>query len=177
MGSSRTTDVLNGIPPFMKQFYPSCHCAMWQSSITTCFSQSQITGLCTTTLCNFNFCPGALFSFRKNVVRVLELDSCISRRCTMQLSEIQLQLNFCCQLQTALVPSDAQLSCYSCVATICDIQKLMRSLKLRKISGIDGIPYDSLRHFPSSPLVHLKHLFNDIFGSGISQSLGRAQKP
>jgi hypothetical protein len=80
--------------------------------------------LCTTTLCNFNFYPGALFLFRKHVVRVLELGSCTSRRCTMQLNETQpepltalLQLNFCCQLQTALVPPDAHLSCYRSVAT------------------------------------------------------------
>jgi DNA mismatch repair protein MutS len=33
--------------------------AIWQSSITTCFSQSLKTGLCTTTSCNFNFHPGA----------------------------------------------------------------------------------------------------------------------
>jgi hypothetical protein len=42
----------------------------------------------------------------------------------MQLNQTQpepltalLQLNFCYQLQTALVPPDAQLSCYSSVAT------------------------------------------------------------
>jgi hypothetical protein len=81
--------------------------------------------LCPTTSFNFNFYPEALFLFRKHVVRVLALGSCTSRRCTMQLSETQpepltalLQLNFCYQLQPALVPSDAHLSCYSSVATI-----------------------------------------------------------
>jgi hypothetical protein len=79
--------------------------------------------LCTTTSCNFNFYPGALFLFRKHV-KALELGSCTSRRCTMQLNETQpesltalLELNFCYQLQTALVPSDANLSCYSSAAT------------------------------------------------------------
>jgi hypothetical protein len=45
------------------------------------------------------------------------------RRCTIQLNETQpepltalLKLNFCYQLQTALVPPDAHLSCYSSVA-------------------------------------------------------------
>ena len=55
MGSSWTTAALNGIPPFTEQFHPSCHCAIWQSSITTCFSQSLKTCLCTMTSCNFNF--------------------------------------------------------------------------------------------------------------------------
>lgn len=70
--------VLNGIPPFTEQFHPSCHCAIWQSIITTRFSQSLITVLCTTTSCNFNFYPGALF-FCNHVVRVLELGSCAAR--------------------------------------------------------------------------------------------------
>jgi hypothetical protein len=42
----------------------------------------------------------------------------------------------------------------------CDIQKLIRSLKLRKACGIDGIPNECLRHLPRRPLVHLTHLFN-----------------
>jgi hypothetical protein len=37
----------------------------------------------------------------------------------------------------------------------CDIQKLIKSLKLRKICGIDAIPYECLRRLPSRPLVHL----------------------
>jgi hypothetical protein len=65
-----------------------------------------------------------LFLFRKHVVRALELGSCTSRWSTMQLSKTQpepltalLQLYFCYQPQTALVPPEAHLSCYSSVAT------------------------------------------------------------
>jgi hypothetical protein len=42
----------------------------------------------------------------------------------------------------------------------CDIHKLVNSLKLRKVSGLDGIPNECLRHFPRRPLVHLTHLLN-----------------
>jgi hypothetical protein len=42
----------------------------------------------------------------------------------------------------------------------CDLQKLINSLKLNKACGIDGIPNESLRHLPRSPLVHLTHLIN-----------------
>jgi hypothetical protein len=42
----------------------------------------------------------------------------------------------------------------------CDIQKLIKSLKLRKACGTDGIPNECLRHLPRRPLVHLTHLFN-----------------
>jgi hypothetical protein len=42
----------------------------------------------------------------------------------------------------------------------CDVQKLIKSLILRKACGIDGIPNEWLRHFPRCPLVHLTHLFN-----------------
>jgi hypothetical protein len=42
----------------------------------------------------------------------------------------------------------------------CDIQKLVKSLKLRKACGLDGIPNECLRHLPRRPLVHLTHLFN-----------------
>jgi hypothetical protein len=42
----------------------------------------------------------------------------------------------------------------------CDIKKLIKSLKLRKACGIDGIPNECLRHLPRRPLVHLTHLFN-----------------
>ena len=124
MGSSWTTAVLNEIPPFMEQFHPSCHCAIWQSSITTCFSQSLKTGLCITTSCNFNSYPGALVLFCKHVVRELELGFYTSRRCTMQLNQTQwsplivlLQLNFCYQVQTTVVSSNAYPSSYSSVAT------------------------------------------------------------
>jgi hypothetical protein len=42
----------------------------------------------------------------------------------------------------------------------CDVQKLIKSLKLRKARGIDGIPNECLRHLPRRPLVHLTQLFN-----------------
>jgi hypothetical protein len=95
----------------MEQFHPSCHCAIWQRSITTCFSQYLKTGLCSVTSCNFNFYPGALVFLRKHVVRALELGFYTSRRCTMQLNQTQpsprtvlLQLNFCYQVQTTVLP-------------------------------------------------------------------------
>jgi hypothetical protein len=43
---------------------------------------------------------------------------------------------------------------------LCDIKKLVKTLKLRKACGLDGIPNECLRHLPRRPLVHLKHLFN-----------------
>jgi hypothetical protein len=45
----------------------------------------------------------------------------------------------------------------------CDVHKLIKSLKLRKACGIDGITNECLRHFPRLPLVHLTHLFNHCF--------------
>jgi hypothetical protein len=42
----------------------------------------------------------------------------------------------------------------------CDIHNLANSLKLRKASGLDGIPNECLRHLPRRPLVSLTHLFN-----------------
>ena len=76
------------------------------------------------TSCNFNFYPGALVFFRKYVVRALELGFYTSRRCTMQLNQTQpspltvlLQLNFCYQVQTTVVSTDAHPSNYSSVAT------------------------------------------------------------
>jgi hypothetical protein len=42
----------------------------------------------------------------------------------------------------------------------CDVQKLIKSLKLRKACGIDGITNECLRHIPRRQLVHLTHLFN-----------------
>jgi hypothetical protein len=42
----------------------------------------------------------------------------------------------------------------------CDVLKFMKTLKLRKACGIDGIPNECLRHLPRKPLVHLTHLFN-----------------
>jgi hypothetical protein len=45
----------------------------------------------------------------------------------------------------------------------CDLQKIIKSLKLKKACGIDGIPNECLRHLPRRPLVHLTHLFNNCF--------------
>jgi hypothetical protein len=42
----------------------------------------------------------------------------------------------------------------------CDVLKLIKTLKLRKACGIDGIPNECLRHLPRRPLVNLTHLFN-----------------
>jgi hypothetical protein len=42
----------------------------------------------------------------------------------------------------------------------CDVLKFIKTLKLRKACGIDGIPNECLRHLPTKPLVHLTHLFN-----------------
>jgi hypothetical protein len=42
----------------------------------------------------------------------------------------------------------------------CDIQKLVKSLKLRKACGLDGIPNQCLSHIPRRPCVYLTHLFN-----------------
>jgi hypothetical protein len=42
----------------------------------------------------------------------------------------------------------------------CDLQKLIKSLKLRKACGIDSIPNECLRHLPRRPLVHLTDLLN-----------------
>ena len=41
-----------------------------------------------------------------------------------------------------------------------EVQILIKSLKLRKACGMDGIPNECLRHLPRRPLVHLTHLFN-----------------
>jgi hypothetical protein len=42
----------------------------------------------------------------------------------------------------------------------CDVQKLAKTLKLRKACGINDIPNECLRHLPRKPLVHITHLFN-----------------
>jgi hypothetical protein len=42
----------------------------------------------------------------------------------------------------------------------CDMQKLVKSLKLRKACEIDGIPNECFRHLPRRQLVQLTHLFN-----------------
>jgi hypothetical protein len=42
----------------------------------------------------------------------------------------------------------------------CEVQKLIKSLKLRNTCGIDGIPNECLRYLPRRPLVYLTHLFN-----------------
>jgi hypothetical protein len=40
----------------------------------------------------------------------------------------------------------------------CDLQKLLNSLKLKTVCGIDGIPNECLRHLPRRPLVRLTNL-------------------
>jgi hypothetical protein len=42
----------------------------------------------------------------------------------------------------------------------CDVEKFIKTLKLKKACGIDSIPNECLRHLPRRPLVHLTHLFN-----------------
>jgi hypothetical protein len=42
----------------------------------------------------------------------------------------------------------------------CGIQKLIKTLKLRKVYGIDGITKECLRHLPRTPLVHLTCLIS-----------------
>jgi hypothetical protein len=42
----------------------------------------------------------------------------------------------------------------------CDIHKLVKTLKLRKACGLDGIPNECLRHLLRRLRVHLTHLFN-----------------
>jgi hypothetical protein len=42
----------------------------------------------------------------------------------------------------------------------CDVSKEIRSLKLGKACGIDGILNECLRHLPRRSLVHVTHLFN-----------------
>jgi hypothetical protein len=42
----------------------------------------------------------------------------------------------------------------------CDLQKLINSLKLKKVCGIDDIPNECLRRLPRRPLVNLTHLIN-----------------
>jgi len=42
----------------------------------------------------------------------------------------------------------------------CDAQKLIKSLKLKKACGIDGISNECFRHLSRRPLGHLTHLFN-----------------
>jgi hypothetical protein len=42
----------------------------------------------------------------------------------------------------------------------CDKEKLVKTLKLGKACGFDGIPNECLGDLPRRPLVHLTHLFN-----------------
>jgi hypothetical protein len=58
----------------------------------------------------------------------------------------------------------------------CDIQKIIKSLKLRKACGINGIPNECLRHLPRGPLVHLTHLFNHCLRLSHFQSPWKKQK-
>jgi hypothetical protein len=43
---------------------------------------------------------------------------------------------------------------------LCDLQKLLHFLKLKRACEIDGIQNECLRHLPRRPLVHLTHLIN-----------------
>jgi hypothetical protein len=45
----------------------------------------------------------------------------------------------------------------------CDVQKLMKFLRLRRACGTDGIPNECLRNFPRMPLVHLANILNHFF--------------
>jgi len=40
-------------------------------------------------------------------------------------------------------------------AAPCDVQKLIKSIQLRKASGVDSIPNDCLRYLARRPLVHI----------------------
>jgi hypothetical protein len=42
----------------------------------------------------------------------------------------------------------------------CDVSKEIRSLKVGRACGIDGITNECLRHLPRRSLVHITHLFN-----------------
>jgi hypothetical protein len=42
----------------------------------------------------------------------------------------------------------------------CDVSREIRSLKVGKACGIDGIPNECLRHLPRRSLVHITHSFN-----------------
>jgi hypothetical protein len=63
------------------------------------------------------------------------------------------------------------------------LKKLIKSLKLKKAYGIDGIQNGCLRHLQRRPLVHLTHLFNNCLrlsyfpGSWEEDKLITLQKP
>jgi hypothetical protein len=42
----------------------------------------------------------------------------------------------------------------------CELQKIIKTLKLKKACGSDGIPNELLSHLPRRPLVNRTHLFN-----------------
>jgi hypothetical protein len=42
----------------------------------------------------------------------------------------------------------------------CDASKEIRSLKVGKVCGVDGIPKEYIGHLPRRYLVHITHLFN-----------------
>jgi hypothetical protein len=41
-----------------------------------------------------------------------------------------------------------------------DVPILIKTLKLTKACGTDGVPNENLRHFPRGPHVYLTYLFN-----------------
>jgi len=57
------------------------------------------------------------------------------------------------EVHVQAVPPTERVRCY-------DVQKIIRTLKLGKTRGLDGIPKKCLRHLPRRPLVHLTHLSN-----------------
>jgi hypothetical protein len=57
----------------------------------------------------------------------------------------------------------------------CDVQKLIKTLKLRKACGIDGIPNECLRHQEDHRYISLIYL-NAAFGYHAFQSLGKKKK-
>jgi hypothetical protein len=58
----------------------------------------------------------------------------------------------------------------------CDVQKIIKSLKLKKACGIDGIPNECLRLLPRRPLLHLTTCLIIALCHLISQILGRKRK-
>ena len=82
--SSCTEVVLNGIPAIPKRFNPSCHSAIWQRCIATCFTQFLKTFFCTITSCHFNFDPQTMLYLCKHGLSELTLSLWKSTFYTLQ---------------------------------------------------------------------------------------------
>jgi hypothetical protein len=65
----------------------------------------------------------------------------------------RLEPKLCSKLQIATSPPHQRIR-------PCHLQKLLNSLKLKKVCGIDAIPNECLGHLPRRPLVQLTHLNN-----------------